>query len=72
MCAVAYVLMVEELRFVAVAHIQAAAMARTLTGAGEVPDWFELRDRFDAALAEPPQRVDAKREALLVAIGLRG
>jgi hypothetical protein len=64
--------MLDELRYIAVAHIQAAAMARALTGSGEVPDWFEIRDRFDTALAQPPERVDTEQQALLIAIGLRG
>jgi hypothetical protein len=68
---VAYVLMLDQLERLALAFLQAAAIARALGGTAELPNWFEFRDDFDATLAAEPKRVDTKQLAVLQAIGLR-
>jgi hypothetical protein len=48
--------------------ITAQAFAKAMGGKGEVPTLHEARQRFDAWLFEPPERVDwhdaIKRQAL--------
>jgi len=68
---VSYVLLLDMLERMSLAMVQAAVLARALGSSVEVPDWFELRADFDETLAEAPKRVDPKRNAMLVAIGLR-
>jgi len=71
LCAVSYVLMVEQLERFYLAAAQAAMLARALGRGVEVPDWFEVRANFDEALARPPKRVDRKQLHMLQALGLR-
>jgi hypothetical protein len=71
-CAVSYVLILDELERLAMAFIQAQLFARALAGSGEVPSWTDIRAAFDAALMAPPEKVaDVKDHAMLTAIGLR-
>lgn len=65
--------MLEELRQVAMAHIQAQAFVRALGGGGEVPSWWEIRAAFDEALAAAPASVaESKVDVMRMAVGLRG
>ena len=72
LCAVSYVLMVEQLERFYLAAVQAAMLGRALGRGVPVPDWFEIRASFDEALARPPQRVDRKHQVMLQALGLSG
>lgn len=71
MCAISYVLQLDSLERFAVALTQAALMARMLGSQVEVPQWSEIRQRFDAALAAEPKTIDAAQRDMLEAIGLR-
>jgi hypothetical protein len=64
--------MLDELHGMVTAMIQAAATARLLGSTVDIPDWWTLREQFDTELAAPPERVDTKQLAMLIAVGLRG
>lgn len=73
MCAVAYVLWLEELNQRVTTQTQAALFARAMGTDVEVPDPVQVRERFDAMLAEEPVQVHAtRRDVLAEAFGLRG
>ena len=71
-CAVSYVLLVDELERIVLALMQAAALARMLGSSVDMPDWSAVRADFDRALADPPKVVDGRDAAMLTAVGLRG
>lgn len=71
LCAVSYVLMLEQLERFYLAAVQAAMFARAFGRGVEVPDWVEIRAHFDEALAREPKRVDRKQLVMLQALGLR-
>lgn len=74
MCAVAYVLLLEDLQRRIATETQAALFARAMGENVEVPDPVEIRRRFDDLLAaEPEQAKPADRGTVLAeAFGLRG
>jgi len=72
-CAVAYVLWLEELHRHLATQTQAALFARAMGNDVEIPDPVDARARFDAMLAEEPVRAHStRRDVLAEAFGLRG
>ena len=73
MCAVAYVLWLDELyRHIAV-QTQAALFARAMGNDVEVPDPYAMRTRFDELLrADPEETPSSRRGVLLEAFGVSG
>jgi hypothetical protein len=72
-CAVAYVLMLEELYRQIAVHTQAALFARAMGNDVDVPDPYAARARFDELLrADPDTTPSSRRGVLLEAFGLSG
>jgi len=73
-CALAYVLLLEDLNRRIATETQAALFARAMGGDVPVPDPVELRRRFDELLAEEPQQAKpmSRGSVLAEAFGLRG
>lgn len=77
MCALAYVLLLEDLYRRIATETQAALFARAMGENVEIPDPVAIRARFDALLAEEPQQArigqPADRSAVLAeAFGMKG
>lgn len=74
MCAVAYVLLLEDLNRRIAVETQAALFARAMGENAEIPDPVAIRARFDAMLAEEPvQARPADRGTVLAeAFGMKG
>jgi hypothetical protein len=72
-CAVAYVLWLEEVNRQTDIQTQAALFARAMGGEVEIPDRMQIRARFDQLLAEEPAgRPTSRRAVLLEAFGVSG
>lgn len=71
LCAVVYVLRLEELQSQVSTQILAATLARSMGSEVEVPDWYEARAEFDAMLVARPARTNPDDLVLDRALGLR-
>ncbi len=71
---VTYVLQLEDLSRQVQAHTIAAGVAQVMGGDVEIPRWSDVRARYDAALAGPPQEqdpeYDTEQAIMLRALGL--
>lgn len=74
MCALAYVLWLEELDRQIAVQTQATLFARAMGADAEVPDPRRARARFDELLAAEPSGVGerTRRQTLLEAFGVSG
>lgn len=74
MCAVAYVLWLEELHRNIDVQIQAALFARAMGNDVDIPDPHAIRTRFDEMLRAVPAGVgpQSRRAVLLEAFGVSG
>jgi len=69
-CAVAYVMVLDRIERRCDAFTQAAAVSRAMGGEAEIPDFDEIRDKFDRWLCEQPAELDPDDAALREALGL--
>ncbi len=65
-----YVWQLEELERQMSTQILAANLARVLGAEVDVPDWWSLREQFDADLGAEPPRIDPDMAVLRRAVGL--
>lgn len=74
MCALAYVLWLEEVDRQTAAYTQAALFARAMGGEADIPDPHVIRARFDELLAAEPAGVGerSRSDTLREAFGLSG
>lgn len=72
MCAVSYVLLVDEVERRALTMLTVAAIAASAGNRVEFVDPVQARADFDAALTAGPVEVDADQLALIRALGLGG
>lgn len=68
----AYVCVLDELERQVAANTFAAHVQRALGAEVDIPDWYTIREEFDAELARPLVVVEQSRMTLLMrAMGLR-
>jgi hypothetical protein len=70
-CDLVEVALLEQLERRVLAERQVSMMVLVRTGEGELPDLDSARRSFLESLNEEPERLDAEREDLLIALGLR-